>query len=106
MSQDIQYLIRHRPRGKYTKHQHNAEFFIIKLLKRRSSNLETISHYINKDKKSTRQFITILRRKGYYITLKGYGGLYEMKKIRCQVCGSQHLTINGVRKHHTRNHVD
>ena len=100
----LEYQIRHRKRGKYTKHVHTSEFFIIKLLRQHPANLFTISNYIKKDKRTTQQLITILRRKGYYITLKGYGGLYELKIIQCVKCGVGFKTINGLRKHDTRSH--
>ena len=102
MSLDLK--IRHRIRGKYVKHVHNSEYFIVKLLKQKPHTLETISNYIKKDKRTTQQMITNMRKKGYYITLKGYGGFYELKTVWCEKCGFGSYTVRGLRRHDTMSH--
>ena len=98
---NLDQIIRSRPRGKYNiQENRNSQYWIIRLLERNPATLETISNYIKKDQRTTQQLITLLRRRGYYISLKGYGGLYELIKEKCPTCKKIINTSHGLRIHH------
>lgn len=102
---ELEQIIRSRPRGKYNiSEKSNSHYWMIKLLERKPASLEEISNYIKKDHATTHQLITLLRRKGYHITLKGYGGLYELIKSKCPTCKKIINTSNGLRIHHRLKH--
>lgn len=110
MSQTVEQLIENHKRGhnlglKYNIKNPNSKFLIIQLLRQHPASLETLSNYIKKTHSSTKQFITLLRNDGYYITLQGVGGFYELKKINCKLCKKKFETVKGVRVHHTKRHV-
>lgn len=67
----------HNKGMKYQKHKVSSQIWIVELLKRRNADLDTISKYIKCDKRTTRQLITVLRRKGHHISLLDYQGEYQ-----------------------------
>ena len=77
---------------------------MIRLLERQDATVETISNYIKKDIRTTHQLITLLRRKGYDISLLGYGGMYHLNKTKCPKCHKIINTSNGLRIHHRLKH--
>ena len=78
--------------------------WMLKLLKKQSATIETLSYYIKKNHRKTRELITHLRFKGYNISLSGYGGLYELVKVDCPLCHKKFDGINNLRNHHGHKH--
>ena len=89
---------------KYNITNPNSKELMLKLLRLHPATLETLSFYIKRNKSSTRQYITLLRNDGYYITLQGVGGFYELHKINCKMCKKKFETTKGLRIHHTTRH--
>lgn len=78
--------------------------WLLELLKRQPATIETMSLYIKKNQRKTRELITHLRFKGYNISLSGYGGLYELIKVQCPICQKKFYGINNLRNHHGHVH--
>lgn len=78
--------------------------WLLELLKRHPATIDTLSLYIKKNQRKTRELITHLRFKGYNISLSGYGGMYELIKVNCPICNKKFFGINNLRNHHGHVH--
>lgn len=80
---NLDYMIKHRPRGKYDKSgKATKQDWVLHLIKSQPSDMSMIRAFAGVSESSAKTMINTLRREGHNIKLESYQGFYTYEGLK------------------------